>query len=69
MCKSDTVRDQIEQWMEKSDKVNVYDTLFDRLVFAVDCYDVQDVYKGLKCEFEDFADIQVVGDVVIMVLH
>ena len=70
MKRTDTVRDQIESWLQENSKVNLYDMVFDRDVFVVDCLmDKYDVYQELQCEFEEFASIDVVGDMVVIVLH
>jgi len=69
MKRTDTVRDQIESWLQEHEKVNLYDTVFDRDVFVVDCFDTGDVWKELQLEFEEFASIDIVGEMVIIVLH
>jgi len=70
MKRIDTVRDQIESWLQEHEKVNMYDAAFDRDVFIVDSIgDKYDVWNELDCEFGDFADIKIVGDMVIIVSH
>ena len=69
MKRTDTVRDQIESWLQESSNVNLYDTLKDRSVFAIDSFSPGDLYLELRCEFEEFAHIELMGDTVIMVLH
>jgi hypothetical protein len=63
-----TTTEEINEYLENSSLVDIYDTVFNGKVFAIASYDNQEFVKQLRQKFDYCADIKIVGSVVVLSL-
>ena len=63
-----TAAEEINEYLENSPLVDIYDTVFSGRVFAIASYNNQEFVDELRKKFDYCADVKIVGSVVVLSL-